>query len=90
VDRLKIDRSFLTSVTPEHGDSPLVAAMIGMAHRLGLAVTAEGVETSEQLAFLRRSGCDLLQGYLVSPPVDARRFEELMAIEPPRATVPPV
>ena len=59
---------------------PLVAAMIALAHRLGLQVTAEGVETPEQLAFLRRQGCDLLQGYLFSPPVSPERFEEFCGV----------
>ena len=78
VDRLKIDRSFLRDIRHEEDDSPLVAAMIALAHRLGLQITAEGVETPEQLAFLRRNGCDLVQGYLFSPPVSADRFEELL------------
>jgi diguanylate cyclase (GGDEF)-like protein/PAS domain S-box-containing protein len=77
-DRLKIDRSFLGDIKNEEDDSPLVAAMIALAHRLGLQVTAEGVETPEQLAFLRRHGCDLLQGYLFSPPVPPDRFEDLL------------
>jgi EAL domain-containing protein (putative c-di-GMP-specific phosphodiesterase class I) len=59
VDRLKIDRSFLGDIEHEEDDAPLVAAMIALAHRLGLAVTAEGVETPGQLAYLRRNGCDL-------------------------------
>ncbi len=78
VDRLKIDRSFLADIKQADDDAPLVAAMIVLAHRLGLQVTAEGVETPEQLAFLRRHHCDLLQGYLFSPPVPPERFEELL------------
>ena len=78
VDRLKIDRSFLRDIKHQEDESPLVAAMIALAHRLGLQVTAEGVETQEQLAFLHRSGCDLVQGYLFSPPVPPDRFEELL------------
>jgi diguanylate cyclase (GGDEF)-like protein/PAS domain S-box-containing protein len=85
VDRLKIDRSFLTTIKRESDDEPLVAAMIGMAHRLGLEVTAEGVETAAQLAFLRRNGCDLVQGYLFSRPVPADAFEELLRSAPQRA-----
>jgi EAL domain-containing protein (putative c-di-GMP-specific phosphodiesterase class I) len=81
VDRLKIDRSFLVPIKSEGDDAPLVAAMIGLAHRLGLSVTAEGVETEEQLAFLRRNGSDLLQGYLFSPPVTPERFEDLLRSE---------
>jgi EAL domain-containing protein (putative c-di-GMP-specific phosphodiesterase class I) len=78
VDRLKIDRSFLNDIRHQEDDVPLVAAMIALAHRLGLAVTAEGVETPEQHAYLRRNGCDLLQGYLFSPPVPPDRFEALL------------
>jgi diguanylate cyclase (GGDEF)-like protein/PAS domain S-box-containing protein len=78
VDRLKIDRSFVSDIKDEEDGAPLVAAMIALAHRLGLKVTAEGVETPAQLAFLRRHGCDLLQGYLFSPPVPPDRFEELL------------
>jgi EAL domain-containing protein (putative c-di-GMP-specific phosphodiesterase class I) len=78
VDRLKIDRSFISGIKHEEDDAPVVAAMIALAHRLGLAVTAEGVETPEQLAYLRRNGCDLLQGYLFSPPLPPDRFEELL------------
>jgi EAL domain-containing protein (putative c-di-GMP-specific phosphodiesterase class I) len=78
VDRLKIDRSFLRDIKHQEDESPLVAAMLALAHRLGLQVTAEGVETQEQLAFLRRSGCDLVQGYLFSPPVPPDHFEELL------------
>ena len=78
VDRLKIDRSFISDISHEEDDAPLVAAMIALAHRLGLQVTAEGVETPEQLTSLRRNGCDLFQGYLFSPPVPPERFEELL------------
>jgi diguanylate cyclase (GGDEF)-like protein/PAS domain S-box-containing protein len=85
VDRLKIDRSFLTMIKREADDEPLVAAMIGMAHRLGLEVTAEGVETAAQLAFLRRNGCDLLQGFLFSRPVPAEAFDKLLRNAPQQA-----
>ena len=85
VDRLKIDRSFLTMIKQETDDEPLVAAMIGMGHRLGLEVTAEGVETAAQLAFLRRNGCDLLQGFLFSRPVPAEAFDELLRGAPQQA-----
>jgi EAL domain-containing protein (putative c-di-GMP-specific phosphodiesterase class I) len=88
VDRLKIDRSFLGPIKSEGDDAPLVAAMIALAHQLGLVVTAEGVETTEQLAFLRRNGCDLLQGYLFSPPVSPDRFEELLRAQQSGAVTP--
>jgi diguanylate cyclase (GGDEF)-like protein/PAS domain S-box-containing protein len=85
-DRLKIDRSFLSGVKSERDDAPLVSATIALAHQLGMKVTAEGVETPAQLAFLRRRGCDLLQGYLFSRPVPADQFEALLA-QPPAAII---
>ena len=78
-DRLKIDRSFLSGIKRETDEAPLVSATIALAHQLGMKVTAEGVETPAQLAFLRRQGCDLLQGYIFSRPVPAEQFEELLA-----------
>jgi len=81
-DRLKIDRSFLSGIKLETDEAPLVSATIALAHQLGMKVTAEGVETPAQLAFLRRQGCDLLQGYIFSRPVPAEQFEELLA-QPP-------
>ena len=81
-DRLKIDRSFLSGIRLETDEAPLVSATIALAHQLGMKVTAEGVETPAQLAFLRRQGCDLLQGYLFSRPVPAEQFEELLT-QPP-------
>ena len=71
VDRIKIDRAFVQEVTPARTEAPLVAAMIGMARALGLAVVAEGVETAEQLAYLIDQGCDEAQGYLLGRPVTA-------------------
>jgi diguanylate cyclase (GGDEF)-like protein len=65
LDMLKIDRSFLAGVRSASDESPVLAAVIGMAHGLGLEVVAEGVETEEQLAFVARLGCDLAQGYLL-------------------------
>ncbi len=88
VDRLKIDRSFLRDIKHEDDDSPLVAAMIALAHRLGLQVTAEGVQTATQWAFLRRNGCDLFQGYLFSPPIPPDRFEVLLRGQADRARPP--
>jgi diguanylate cyclase (GGDEF)-like protein/PAS domain S-box-containing protein len=81
-DRLKIDRSFLSGIKLETDEAPLVSATIVIAHQLGMKVTAEGVETPAQLAFLRRQGCDLLQGYIFSRPVPAEQFEALLA-QPP-------
>jgi diguanylate cyclase (GGDEF)-like protein/PAS domain S-box-containing protein len=78
-DRLKIDRSFLAGIKGERDRAPLVSATIALAHQLGMKVTAEGVETPGQAAYLRRHGCDLLQGYLCGRPVPPEQFEEQLA-----------
>lgn len=67
---LKIDRSFISEITGSD-QAPLITAMLEMAHGLGLHVVAEGVETVQQLEYLRAGGCDLAQGYLFARPVDA-------------------
>lgn len=69
VDTLKIDRSFVRDLTSDSEDAAITAAIITMAHSLDLTVVAEGVESVEQLAFLRQRGCDVLQGFLASPPL---------------------
>jgi diguanylate cyclase (GGDEF)-like protein len=78
VDRLKIDRSFVTEIEASKGEA-LAAAMIAMAHGLELEVIAEGVENAEQLAFLAGKNCDIAQGYLLSRPVEAEEMELLLA-----------
>jgi len=78
IDRLKIDKSFIHQIESGGRDAKLVSAVIALAHGLGLEVVAEGVETPEQLAFLRSHGCDQMQGYLVSRPVPAPEFERLL------------
>src|SRR5439155_27068449 len=71
VDTLKIDRSFVQGIQDASDDSPIVEAVVSMAHGLDLEVVAEGVETDGQRAFLERLGCDHGQGYLFSRPVEA-------------------
>jgi diguanylate cyclase (GGDEF)-like protein len=78
VDRFKIDRSFLTAVPASSGESRLAAALIAMAHRLKVGIVAEGVETAEQLAFLRQHGCDEAQGYHLGRPMPAEQFTALL------------
>jgi EAL domain-containing protein (putative c-di-GMP-specific phosphodiesterase class I) len=78
VDRIKIDRAFIGEIKRASDEAPMVAAMIALAHRLNLQVTAEGVETAEQLAYLDRNECDLFQGYLVSQPLDPASLRDLL------------
>jgi diguanylate cyclase (GGDEF)-like protein/PAS domain S-box-containing protein len=75
VDYLKIDRSFITNIAAESTDYPLVEAIIMMAHKLGLKVVAEGVETEAQLALLDSIGCDYIQGYYYAKPLPKPEFE---------------
>lgn len=70
-NEIKIDRQFVTDLPTSRDDQVIVRSVIELAHGLGLQVTAEGVETVEQLAALRDLGCDLIQGYLVAHPLDA-------------------
>ncbi|TWI46751.1 diguanylate cyclase (GGDEF)-like protein [Pseudoduganella flava] len=79
VDIIKIDRSFVRDVPQDVDDAAIVTAIIALAHSLRLEVVAEGVETEAQLHFLQARGCDLLQGYLLSPPVPAAQFAQLVA-----------
>ncbi len=69
VDVLKIDRSFVAGLGRDPEDTAIVRAVISLAHTLGLAVTAEGIETAEQLVHLREMGCELGQGYFFSQPL---------------------
>jgi EAL domain-containing protein (putative c-di-GMP-specific phosphodiesterase class I) len=75
VDTVKLDQSFVRHVTTDPGDAAIATAVIAMAHSLDLRVVAEGVETAEQLAFLRGRGCDLVQGHLVGVPMSPDRLE---------------
>jgi diguanylate cyclase (GGDEF)-like protein len=77
VNTLKLDQSFVRQVATDAGDAAIATAVIVMAHSLGLKVVAEGVETPEQLAFLRDRGCDFAQGYLVGVPMPGERLETL-------------
>ncbi len=78
VDRLKIDKSFVQDVTQDPDDAAIARAIINLGHSLNLRVVAEGVETPEQMDFMRLHGCDEIQGYLFSRPLDAAAFEALL------------
>jgi EAL domain-containing protein (putative c-di-GMP-specific phosphodiesterase class I) len=80
-DKLKIDKSFVQEIVDSHDRAPLVAAIVAMGHGLGLEVIAEGVETEEQLAALRRLGCDSAQGYHLGRPTEAREIEQRVLAE---------
>jgi len=79
IDRLKIDRSFVKDIPGDADDAAIAAAIIAMAHKLDIQVIAEGVETTEQLAFLRAHGCHQMQGEYFSQPLSAPDFTELLA-----------
>ena len=79
VDCLKIDRAFVMKVSKGGRDAPIAQAIISLGHTLGMRVVAEGVETAEQLNFLRKHGCDEGQGYLFARPCNAASVVALLA-----------
>jgi diguanylate cyclase (GGDEF)-like protein len=78
LDTLKIDRAFVNDISTDMDDATIVRAIIGLGHNLNLKLVAEGVETQEQLTFLRQEGCDLVQGYLMSHAIAADAFMALL------------
>ena len=78
IDVLKIDRTFVRDVTTNPDDAAIASAIVTLAHSLGIQVVAEGVETKEQLAFLRSRRCDGIQGYYFSKPLPAGECEALL------------
>jgi diguanylate cyclase (GGDEF)-like protein len=78
LDRLKIDRSFIHNVESDPRSAAIVRGIIAMGHRLGMRVTAKGVESEAELGFLRRNHCDFFQGYLFAPPLPAEELGELI------------
>ncbi|MBI3779365.1 MAG: PAS domain S-box protein [Gammaproteobacteria bacterium] len=78
IDFLKIDRSFIKDIVHDRYGAGIVRAIIVMAHTLGIKVIAEGVETHEQLGFLREQGCNITQGYFCSKPLPVNDFTQLL------------
>lgn len=78
VSTLKIDKSFISEIPMKQDDMVIAETIISMGHTLGFKVLAEGVETREQLEFLREKGCDKYQGFLKSKPLPANEFEQLL------------
>lgn len=78
IDRLKIDQSFVRDIMTDSNDADIVATIIAMAHNLGIDVIAEGVETKEQLDFLRSQNCHEVQGFYYHPPLPVEQIEQLL------------
>lgn len=78
LDAIKIDISFIRNVVTDFNDAVIVKTIIAMAHNLNMKVIAEGVEDEQQFEFLKEHGCDIIQGYLFSPPLPAENFFDLL------------
>jgi len=87
LDKLKIDQSFVRTVTSENTDAAIVRAIVTLGHALDLTVVGEGVETPEQLERLREYGCDEVQGLLLGQPLSAARLETYLRT-PARTAAP--
>jgi EAL domain-containing protein (putative c-di-GMP-specific phosphodiesterase class I) len=79
INTIKIDRSFIRDATHDADDAAIVSAIIAIAKSLQLDVVAEGVETSEQLEFVKEKGCAIMQGYLFSKPLMVEDMDELLS-----------
>ena len=77
VDTVKIDKSFVNGITTRPSDQSIVTAVLLLANQLGLRTIAEGVETEEQITFLKKRGCAQLQGYLISRPLPADQLQSM-------------
>lgn len=86
---LKIDRTIVSGLTTNHSDPLLVRATIDLAHALDMQVTAVGVESTPSLALLRMMGCDLIQGFAVSPAIEIVDLEDFLAVGPDLSTAEP-
>lgn len=85
IDKIKIDRAFVTGISADDDenqvrDKAIVASIVELGHNLNMKVIAEGVDNSDQVAFLRQVGCDYFQGFLFSKPIPAEQMEDYMAL----------
>ncbi|OQW90686.1 MAG: hypothetical protein BWK79_19115 [Beggiatoa sp. IS2] len=78
IDKLKIDKSFMLEIPTNQDDMAIIRAIVALARTLNLSVIAEGVETKQQLAFLKSLRCDEIQGFLFSHPLPADEFAQLL------------
>ncbi len=83
LDKLKIDKSFIRDITSDKDNQAIVLAIIAMSSNLGLKLVAEGVETREQMLYLKDHQCDQIQGYLISPPIPPKDFERFLSVDDP-------
>ena len=85
-DKIKIDRSFMRDLESRGDSLAIIKAVIGLGHSLGMSTTAEGVETEEQLAAVREQGCNEVQGFLFSPPLEQSQIGALLLkeLQPPQ------
>ena len=81
-DKIKIDRSFIHDLGYEKDDSSIILAIIGLAERMNMIVTAEGVETAEQAGLLISYGCNQAQGFLFHRPMPGNKFFEIITADP--------
>jgi EAL domain-containing protein (putative c-di-GMP-specific phosphodiesterase class I) len=82
IDDVKIDQSFVRDLAVDPSDAAIVGSIVAMTHDLKLKVVAEGVETEEQLAFLKKRRCDVVQGFLFSKPMPADALEDMIRRDP--------
>jgi EAL domain-containing protein (putative c-di-GMP-specific phosphodiesterase class I) len=80
IDILKVDRSFIRDIPTESSDKKIVRAIVVMAHSLGLQVVAEGVETADQLKFLRAQHCDAVQGFFLHRPLPEAEVADVLSL----------
>jgi EAL domain-containing protein (putative c-di-GMP-specific phosphodiesterase class I) len=85
LDKLKIDRSFVTALGHSANGGVIVQAIVALGRALGMSVLVEGVETEQQRVLLRLAGCDEMQGYLFAKPAPAKAIDRLLALAKPAA-----